>query len=130
MVIGIAGDKTAMVYKKLYDEATEEIMCERNAPPSVEKYCTEYDGSYGSIIEIKTSETEEEMMKQVRIEGIDFLVEFLSSQSLTGHEITELWKVSLSNDSNKLLESFFLIKNLRCCLRRRNEFYFEVWFEL
>lgn len=59
------GKRRAIILKELYEEATEEIIRERNAPPPVEKYCTEYDGNYGSNIEIKKNELEEEMNKKL-----------------------------------------------------------------
>lgn len=35
-----------MLLQKFYDEASQEVMKERYAPPQVEDYCTEYDGNY------------------------------------------------------------------------------------
>ncbi|EEZ98289.1 hypothetical protein TcasGA2_TC000738 [Tribolium castaneum] len=59
------GERRARIMKQLYDEAAEEIIRERNEPPPVEKYCTEYDGNYNSNIEVKKPEHEEETKKQL-----------------------------------------------------------------
>lgn len=32
----------------MFDEVTEEVNRERNKPPPVEEYCTEYDGNYNA----------------------------------------------------------------------------------
>ncbi|RZC34192.1 uncharacterized protein BDFB_009557, partial [Asbolus verrucosus] len=58
------GERRALLLQKLYDEAADEIMRERNEPPPTEEYCTEYDGNYNRT-EITKSEKEEETTREL-----------------------------------------------------------------
>jgi hypothetical protein len=62
----ILGERRAILLRKLYKEAVEEIVHERSEPPPVEKYCTEYDGNYNQI-ETTRCDTEEDFKKEVEI---------------------------------------------------------------
>ncbi|CAH1374119.1 hypothetical protein MTP99_015496 [Tenebrio molitor] len=58
------GERRAILLRKLYKEAVEEIVHERSEPPPVEKYCTEYDGNYNQI-ETTRCDTEEDFKKEM-----------------------------------------------------------------
>ena len=59
------GHRRALLLQKMFDEAVEEITNQRDEPPPVEKYCTEYDGNFNSNIKIKKDGHEEEKQKEV-----------------------------------------------------------------
>lgn len=64
-MVNFLGERKLKIMQKLYEEATAEIIQEHNKPPSIEKYCTEYDVKYSNI-QVSKCELEEDMKKEVK----------------------------------------------------------------